>query len=301
MVWTQAFVVTKDVSLNSHGPQIIYIPPIFILFFYLFASIQYEHPREIARRTVSVTNCETLNKEQSEPSKIRESTTRSTVNMVAKSRVLNEMIMDISYNVVGKNDEDIIMEESAYGAPEPAVQPNEDLSSRSGPSSATTASHSNRTSLSSMDDFPVLGPAKNPLKAFPTNPNPFPGLAQNTLRMQPISIPATTPAPAPAPVMEPLPPPVRPCSSAFCNIESFHEAKPYSVQDKNRPKYVKQLEERLQKAKARGIKVGNWWEIEFLNIFYSVHWAGGAMVVPAPPKADGAPDDSAAKKNSGSV
>ena len=240
--------------------------------------------------------------------------------MVAKSRLLNDMIMDISYNVVGKHDEDIITEETAYGAPKPAVQPNGNGSSRSGPSTtttashpkrkspwsadsfpalasavqpngnrssqsgsstATTASHSNRTSLSSIDDFPALAPAKNPLKPFPTNPKPFDGLAKNTLRMQPVSIPAPAPAPTPAPIMEPLPPPVKRCSSALCNIESFHEAKRYSVQDNNRPKYVKQLEERLERARARGIKVENWWEVEFLNVFYSVHWAGGAMVVPA--------------------
>ena len=238
--------------------------------------------------------------------------------------------MDISYNVVGKHDKDIITEESAYGVPKSAVQPtgngssrsgpsyskqtnpwsadhvpallsavqlNGSESSRSGPSTTTTTSRSNRTSLSSIDDFPALAPAKNPLKRFPTNPDPFPGLAQNTLRMQPVPIP--TPAPAPASFMEPLPPPVTRCSSAICNVESFHEAKPYSVKDNNRPKYVKQLEERLGKARARGTKVDNWWEIDFLNVFYSVHWARGAMVVPAPSTAGGDYGDCAAKKKSG--
>ena len=99
--------------------------------------------------------------------------------------------------------------------------------------------------------------------------------------------------------MEPLPPPLTRCSSAFCNVESFHEAKPYSVQDNNRPRYIKQLEERLGKARARGIKVDNWWEIEFLDVFYSVHWARGAMVVSAPSTAGGDPGDCAAKKKSG--
>lgn len=191
------------------------------------------------------------------------------------------MIMDISYNAVGADDDQIVGYTSTL---DPNGDPNNELGngiSWSGPSTATSASssnHSNKSSLSAIEDFPSLGPAKHPMKPFPTNPQPFTGLARNRVQIQP----TPAPAPVPSPFMEPLPPPPTRCASSICNVEAFHEAKPFSAQDKNRPKYVIELEKRLRKAKTKGLRADRWWENEFLDVFYSVHWAGGAMVVPDP-------------------
>ncbi|KAL8791936.1 MAG: hypothetical protein Q9195_005512 [Heterodermia aff. obscurata] len=223
--------------------------------------------------------------------------------MPAKSRVLNDMIIDISYNAVGADDDQIVGYTStseANGGPDNA---DGNGTPWSGLSSTTSASHSNKSSFSSIEEFPPLGPAKHPLKPFPTNPQPFPGLARNCVGIQPTA--AHLPAPLPAPVMKPLPPPPARCASAICNIEAFHEAKPFSAQDKSRPKYVKELEDRLRKAKGKGLKADQWWENEFLDVFYSVHWAGGAMVAPDPSEADkvnghSSVEKDTSKKNSGS-
>lgn len=191
------------------------------------------------------------------------------------------MIMDISYNAVGADDDQIV---GYTSTPDANDVPNDELGNGiwwSRPSTTTSASnsnHSNKSSISTIEEFPPLGPAKHPMKPFPTNPQPFSGLARNCVRIQSAAAPA--PAPLPAPIMEPLPPPPTRCASSICNVEAFHEAKPFSAQDKNRPKYVMELEKRLRKAKTKGLRADRWWENEFLDVFYSVHWAGGAMVVP---------------------
>ena len=225
--------------------------------------------------------------------------------MPAKSRVLNDMIMDITYKAVGADDDQIIGYESiseAKGVPNNAFGKGFSWSGSSTATSASHSNHSNKSSVSTVEEFPQLGPAKHPMKPFPTNPQPFPGLARNCVRMQPAAAP--TPAPIPTPIMEPLPPPRPRCASSICNVEAFHEAKPFSAQDESRPKYIMNLEERLRKAKNKGLKTDRWWEKDFLDVFYSVHWAGGAMVVPDQPVAGRVNGDVSVKqklatKNSG--
>ncbi|CAF9937352.1 MAG: hypothetical protein HETSPECPRED_000509 [Heterodermia speciosa] len=225
--------------------------------------------------------------------------------MPAKSRVLNDMIMKISYNAVGADDDQIVGYTPTSEANGDLYNAHDNGTSSSGPSTTTSASnsnHSKNSSLSTIDNFPPLGPAKHPMKPFPTNPQPFPGLARNCVQIQPSAAPEH--ALEPAPVMQALPPPRTRCTSSICNIEAFHEAKPFSAQDKSRPKYVKELEDRLRKAKGKGLRADRWWENEFLDVFYSVHWAGGAMVIPDPSEADkfnghSSVEKDGAKKDSG--
>ena len=208
------------------------------------------------------------------------------------------MIMDIAYNAVGADDDQIVGYQStseAYAVPNNAFGNGFSWFGSSTATSTSHSNHSNKSSLSTVEEFPALGPVKHPMKPFPTNPQPFPGLARNCIRMQPAAAP--TFEPVPAPIMEPLPPPRPWCTSSICNVEIFHEAKPFSPQDKSRPKYIIKLEERLRKAKTKALKADCWWENDFLDVFYSVHWAGGAMVVPNPSVAGRVNGDFSVKKN----
>lgn len=203
--------------------------------------------------------------------------------MPSRSRVNKDMWLRVDYNIVGEHDVPQAKSQNqtprSAGSSKIQDQSYKDKASQVERKTATAGASSTMATLPPEPEaFPELAPAKNPLAPFPTNPEPFEGIPLNTLRHLPaqssvkVSAFQTIPEHLPAPPKEPL------CTSAFCPIDAAHVSKPFTASDLDRPYYVKELEECLQKGYDRGLDVAKWKENDFLDVFYSVHWAWGPTV-----------------------